>query len=128
MTAEERRHIQQVLDDLHERFIEVVSSGRPALGSEEVRAVSDGSIFSARKAREAGLVDRIGDLEEAVAELERLAGISESRVISYHRRRNWKSNIYSRSPEAPRLELGLLSQLGEMRHSGFLYLWWPAAL
>ena len=127
MTPQERRHIQQVLDDLHARFIEVVASGRPALAAEQVRAASDGRIFSAREAHEAGLIDRIGDLEDAVKVLEGLAGIRESRVVTYHRSRNWKSNLYSRGPEAPRLELGLLSLLGEMRHSGFFYLWWPGA-
>ena len=65
MTGEERRHIQRVLDDLHARFVEVVASGRPALAPDALRALSDGRIFSAREAREAGLVDRIGDLEDA---------------------------------------------------------------
>ena len=127
MTGEERRHIQRVLDDLHARFVEVVASGRPALAPDALRALSDGRIFSAREAREAGLVDRIGDLEDAVEELERRAGISESRVVTYHHSREWKSNIYSRAAETPSLEQGLLSLLGELRHSGFFYLWWPAA-
>ncbi len=126
MARKERRYLERVLDDLHVRFREVVAAGRSQLSAEDVAALADGRIFSAPQALDAGLIDRIGDLDDAVAEAERLAGIEESRVVLYHRPPQWKPNIYSQPPSAPALRVDLLSFLGLTRRPGFFYLWWPA--
>lgn len=126
MRPEERAQLQGVIDDLHARFRAVVAEGRPALGPERVAELADGRIFSASQALEAGLVDAIGDLEDAIDEAERRAGLSESRVVSYHRPSEWRENVYSLAPRAPALQIDLGSLLGPVPGPAFLYLWWPA--
>jgi len=71
---EEREIIQGVLDDVHEQFIEAVSQGRK-IPVEKVREMADGRIFSGRQALEAGLVDELGDLEDAIEAARGLSGV-----------------------------------------------------
>lgn len=127
MTEEERRHIEAVIDDLHERFRAVVAEGRPELDAERIAELADGRIFSAEQAHELGLVDTIEDLAGAVAEARQRAGVEEARVVTYHREREWRENLYSRTPvRAPSLA-DSLAGLFSVRGPAFLYLWWPAA-
>lgn len=125
MSEAERAQLQSVLDQMHARFVEVVVEGRPDLGPEQVAALADGRIFSAGQALEAGLVDGIGDLHDAIAEAQRLAGIRRSRVVTYHRPREWVKNVYARSPLPRELTIRLEPPLPLLARPGFLYLWAP---
>jgi protease IV len=125
MTPDERLQVQGVLDDLYKRFLEVVVAGRPNLSPERVATLADGRIYSAMQAWTHGLVDGIADLPGAIAETKRRAGLEEARVVSYHRRREWRENIYTypSAPTVPLLDLEAL--LGPVQRPAFLYLWWP---
>jgi len=79
---EERQIIQGVMDDVHEQFIAAVAEGRK-LDIDKARKISDGRIFSRRQAIGVGLVDEMGDLEDAVKVAGKLAGIEgEPEVVS----------------------------------------------
>ena len=71
---EERQIIQGVMDDVHEQFIAAVAEGR-RMEMDKTRKISDGRIFSGRQAIGVGLVDEIGDLDDAVKVAGKLAGI-----------------------------------------------------
>ena len=128
MREDERAQLQSVLDDFHTRFRGVVDAGRPDLDANAVGALADGRIFSAEQAQAAGLVDGIGYLPEAIAELERRAGLESSQVIVYRRPNEWAENLYSTSEplEAPRLGFDW-RPLTRVLQPGFFYLWEPAA-
>lgn len=127
-TADERAIFQGVIDDLHQRFRTVVAHGRPKLGRERIETLSDGRIYSAPQAVENGLVDRVGDIEDAVSRLEARAGVSQSFVVSYHRPSEWRRNLYTRSA-APSPVIGTrgLGSAIEWLAPGFHYLWVPGA-
>jgi protease-4 len=126
LSGEERAHLQSVLDDLHARFRQVVAAGRPGLPPGGLERVSDGSIFSARQALELGLVDGVADLEESVARARRAAGLSEARVVRYHRPREYANNLYTRGGAlAPRLRLELPGTQALAVRPGFYFLWAP---
>jgi protease-4 len=74
LKPEEREILQSVLDDVHDQFIRAVSDGR-GMDFEDARKISDGRIFTGRMAKEIGLVDEIGSLEDAIALAGQLAGI-----------------------------------------------------
>src|ERR1700690_265130 len=79
---EERQIIQGVMDDVHEQFIAAVAEGR-RMEMDKTRKISDGRIFSGRQAIGVGLVDEIGDLDDAVKVAGKLAGIDgEPQVVS----------------------------------------------
>lgn len=74
LTPEERRILQSVLDDVHDQFIQAVADGR-RIERRRVEHLADGRIFSGRQAQELGLVDELGDLQDALARAGALAGI-----------------------------------------------------
>ncbi len=126
LRPEERAHLQSVLDDLHARFTQVVAEGRPDLPPGALERVADGSIFSARQALELGLVDAVADLEESVARARLAAGLSEARVVRYHRPREYANNLYTRNGSlAPQLRLEFPGSRALAVSPGFYFLWAP---
>ena len=125
MSPEERALVQSVVNDLYKRFITVVETGRPHLAPGRVAELADGRIYSASQAQANGLIDGIADLPSTIAEVRRRAGIEEARVVSYHRRREWRENLYTLPPglETPALEPASLLDL--LHGPTFAYLWWP---
>ena len=75
MTAEERRVLQTLLDDVHAQFIDAVALGRK-LDRAEVVKFADGRVFSGVQARDLKMVDTLGSLEDAVNEAAKLAGLA----------------------------------------------------
>jgi protease-4 len=122
MSAEDRAHLQGIVDDLHARFVEVVDAGRPGLDRAAAGALADGRLFTARQALDAGLIDAVGYIEDALDAAEELADIGRSRVIMYHRPGRPRENVYSRSTPA-----SASSSTDLPLAAGFYYLW-PAAL
>ena len=82
MTDEEKRLLQGVLDSVHDQFIRAVSEGR-RLPVEKVRELADGRIYSGEQARNLGLVDELGNLEEAIALAAKMAGIRGEPEVIY---------------------------------------------
>jgi len=79
---EEREILQSALDNVHEQFITAVSEGRKLL-IDDVRAIADGRIFTGEQALKAGLVDELGNLEDAVKAAAKLSGIKgEPEVVT----------------------------------------------
>ncbi len=77
----ERDLIQGVIDSIHSQFIDAVALGR-SLERESVAAIADGRIFSGEQAREQGLVDELGNLQDAIKRAAAIAGIEgEPRVV-----------------------------------------------
>lgn len=74
MTSEDRAMLQSVIQSTHEQFVRAVAEGRK-IPVEQVRAIADGRILSGEQAKALRLVDRLGTLQDAIAEAGRLAGI-----------------------------------------------------
>jgi protease-4 len=86
MTAEERRVLQALLDDVHGQFIEAVADGRK-LERTTVRQFADGRVFTGAQAQSLKMIDKLGGIEEAVEAAGRLAGLPlPARVIPPRRR------------------------------------------
>ncbi len=75
MTPEERAVLQAVLDDMHDQFVSAVAEGRQ-LPKDRVRLLADGRVYSGRMAKELGLVDALGGLDDAVRLAGELGGIA----------------------------------------------------
>ncbi len=130
MTAEERRLFQGLIDEYYEAFLAVVLKGRRgAVSADELRALADGRVWTARQALDLKLVDGLGYFEDAVREVERLAGTRNSSVIGYTYFPKTESNIYAAAPAAPSLGLPAAGRAAETLlaslKSGFYYLWLP---
>lgn len=75
MTAQEKALLQGVIDDMHQQFISAIAEGRQ-MPVEEVAALADGRIYSGHQAKANGLVDRLGNFEDAIDWAGELGGIS----------------------------------------------------
>ena len=129
MTKEEREIIQEMLNNLHERFMNVVAKGRKDLSLEQVRMLADGRVFVAEKALEEKLIDEIGYLDDAIDLVKKRAGIDKAKVIVYHRPYSYENNIYSRMMNSDFKNINLVNlDLGGLINDmglGFMYLWLP---
>jgi protease IV len=74
MTTDERRVLQDLLDDVHGQFIDAVAAGRKLDRADVVR-FADGRVFSGVQAKDLRMVDELGGLEDAINEAAKLAGI-----------------------------------------------------
>lgn len=74
MGKEERLILQDVLDDVHDQFIKAVAEGRKML-PDDVRKLADGRVFTGRQAQKIGLIDELGNIEDAIKAAARLSGI-----------------------------------------------------
>ncbi len=114
-TPEEKKMMQEVIDHFYKRFVDVVAGGRK-MTLARTRQVADGRIFTSEQAKDLGLVDRIGHLDDALKLAQNLAGLKEARIVRYHRPGSYRPTIYSMLPD---LDLTAGPQ--------FLYMWWPEA-
>jgi protease-4 len=105
MSDEERGLLQNVMDDVHKQFIEAVAEGR-ALELSDVQALADGRIFTGRQAKDAKLVDELGDLEDAIQLAADIVGIEgEPKVVEPRRRFSIREFLESRlSAMFPKLD------------------------
>ena len=76
-TPEDYRHIQTLVDDVHEQFIEAVKTGRSGRITDDSN-VYTGLIWSGQRARELGLIDDFGSVNGVAREV-----IGEDNIIDY---------------------------------------------
>jgi protease-4 len=86
MTPEEKKIIQAVIDNVHQQFIQAVATGRK-LDREKVVQIADGRILTGEQAKQLGLVDQIGNLQDAVDEVAKMVGIVGKPNILYPKKR-----------------------------------------
>ena len=76
------KSIQASVDHTYDKFVSKVAENRD-MPYKEVLAIAAGRIWSGEKAQQLGLVDEIGDLNDAIESAAKLADINEYRIITY---------------------------------------------
>lgn len=92
---EHRKILQDYVDQAFQRFKQIVHEGRSVYRDQAGKVVdpksgrdlATGEIFTAAKAKEYGLIDEIGFIEDAIARAKELADLKDSavRVVKYKR-------------------------------------------
>ena len=83
MTVDEKKMLQALIDDAYEQFLQAVITGRK-LKRNEAEKIAQGQLFTGRQAKDLGLIDEIGNFQDAVRLAGKLAGIpGEPRVIEW---------------------------------------------
>lgn len=75
LTSEERKLYQDILDAIHENFIKTVAENRN-LSEEKVKELATGFVFLGEEAKKLGLIDEIGNKNDAVSYIERKLNIT----------------------------------------------------
>lgn len=131
MTPEERKILQDLVNESFADFKEVVRKGRPRF-QKDPRALdrlATGQVYSARQAQEHGLVDRIGYLEDAVDRAIELAGLDpqEVDVVEYKREFSLWSLLLEGRARTPAVDLAtLVDRLAPRAY--YLWTWLPPVL
>jgi protease-4 len=80
--ADEQKYFQENVDHIYDNFLGVVAEGRK-MSKEKVHEIAQGRVWTGIKAKEIGLVDKMGSLSDAIACASRMAGISEYKIKEY---------------------------------------------
>ena len=84
LSQEGRDILQSVVDNVHGQFVSAVAKGR-GMDEARVRKLSDGRIYSGAQAKELGLIDEFGTLEDAIALAAKRVGLDEEPAVYYSR-------------------------------------------
>jgi protease-4 len=77
LTDEERRVLQDLVDDVYGQFVDAVSANR-GMDRDSVAALADGRVISGARAADLGLVDRTATLGEALDLVGQMTGLGDN--------------------------------------------------
>lgn len=80
--SRENSIMQNSTDNLYAQFLQRVADGR-GMTVDQVNEVAQGRVWTGKKAKELGLVDELGDLDDAIAMAARMSGVDDYRVVEY---------------------------------------------
>ncbi|MCE2789693.1 MAG: signal peptide peptidase SppA [Saprospiraceae bacterium] len=93
LSVQEKELLQESVMEIYDTFLQRVSKGRK-LSMDSTKAIAQGRVWTGRKAKEIGLVDQLGDLNDAIELAAKMAKIESYKIAEY-----------------PRIEEDMLSQL-----------------
>ena len=79
-TSEKRKVLRDQVKEIYRGFVDKVSKGRK-MNPSEVDKVARGRVWTGRQAKERGLVDELGGLDEAISKAKELAGIQKEERV-----------------------------------------------
>ncbi len=122
LTPQERQLLQQLIDDIHDQFIQAVVEGR-GLSRDQVERVADGRILSGRQALELGLVDQLGNLQDAIETAAKMGGIPGKPQIVQVKEREFSLLRYLLGNAATAWQQKLLGREGTQFSVDYLWHW-----
>ena len=75
MTPEEQNLLQDVVNDVHEQFVQAIAKGR-GMPLSEVHRIADGRIMTGQQALKLNLIDEVGGLEKTIELLAKKIGVT----------------------------------------------------
>ena len=120
LSPEGREILQSLVDNVHGQFVRAVAKGR-AMPEAKVREFADGRIYSGEQAKGMGLVDLLGNVEDAIDLAAKRAGIKGAPQVIYARRERkswWEDLLFSAFGQ----------RLGKWESWGLRYEWSPSFL
>ena len=95
LSPEGREILQSLVDNVHSQFVTAVAKGR-GMSEAQVRKLADGRVYSGAQARQLGLIDQFGTLQDAIDIAAKRAGIDAEPAIYYSRpeQERWWERIF----------------------------------
>ena len=85
MSKEEKDVLQAFVDQAHQQFVSAIAEGRK-MDIDHVKSLADGRIYTGEEAVKQGLVDRLGNFEDAIEWAGQLGGI-QGRVSTVYKKK-----------------------------------------
>ncbi|MYC29316.1 MAG: signal peptide peptidase SppA [Chloroflexi bacterium] len=122
-TDEESEKLQALISEVYDNFVSVVATGR-SMEEERVRELATGELFTARQAKEMGLVDELLDFEQSLEWAAQLAGIEKNKARPrWLRPRRTMSERLTGRPATSGSGLALMGpELNRLMSGGLYYL------
>lgn len=125
MDKEEKEYFQGLVNSAFSRFVKVVADGRD-MSEDEVRKLADGRVYDGSQAVKNGLVDEIGDLDDAVADITEKGELFDPMVVEKNELANSFSKYFpefSTNTENPKSDLAILKEFMESEGNKPMYLY-----
>ncbi|MCZ8157281.1 MAG: signal peptide peptidase SppA [Leptospira sp.] len=129
-SPEQRRILQSIVDNLYDRFFQIVKLGRPNVSEARLKEICDGRIFTAQQAKKEGMIDYIGYFDDIQIQLMLHPNYLGNRrgnpkLITYQRGSGRVDNIYlaNESGNRPSMLGGMDKLFNSNSNARFYYLW-----
>lgn len=122
MTPEERAALQGLIDSIHQQFIQDVATNRK-IPLEQMGPLANGSVFTGEEAKKRGLVDEMGNYEDAVELAGRLGGIKGKVEVVYPEKKRFSLLNLLMGGDAQEKVEGLVDSLSLYPEPAFLPTW-----
>ncbi|HZF02124.1 MAG TPA: signal peptide peptidase SppA [Methylomirabilota bacterium] len=135
--ADEHEMIQNLIMDTYGQFTNIVAKGRSAaheINQKEGRALSsdwmsyaDGRVVSGKQALKLGLVDQLGDFDDAVKKTKEITKIGNANLIEYRERYDIGDflSMFGQSSKAHDIKLDLGVEAPKLQAGERYFLWLP---
>lgn len=113
LSEEEKQYFQDLVDDVYEQFLELVSERRK-IGMDDLKPLARGQAFTGRQAKENGLIDELGPMQAAVDSMVALLDMGDDPGILYPAKQEVRlfdllfgdiNNFFSRLIYSPTLQM-----------------------
>ena len=84
LSPEGREILQSLVDDVYRQFVTAVAKGR-GLDEAVVKKLADGRVYSGAQAKELGLIDQFGTLDDAIDLAAKRVGLESNPTVYYSR-------------------------------------------
>lgn len=125
MDKAEKEYFQGLVDSAFERFVDEVAEGRD-MSKTTVKTLADGRVYDGKQALENGLVDKIGDLDLAIADMTEAYQLTDPLVVEKEDAMASFSKYFPsflNKEEAPKSELGVLKEMMDENDIKPMYLY-----
>ncbi len=120
MSLEEQKLLQNVVDDVHQQFVQAIAKGRN-LPLAQVHKIADGRIMTGQQALKLKLIDEVGGLEKTIELLAKKLGVKgRPKIIEQKEKIPFLDWLLQSS-----LSSGLAETLMPSSYPRLQYLWFP---
>jgi len=111
MNAEESQLMQSEIERGYETFTGRVAMGRK-MKIEDVKTIAEGRVWTGQQAKELGLVDQLGNLDDAIKVAAKLAKLEKYNRVNYPEPEPWYMTLLNEK-KSGYMEAEMRSMLGE---------------
>ena len=115
LTATQYARLQENVVKTYDDFTQLVSEGR-GLRQTYVDSIGQGRVWAGVDAVELGLVDQLGDIEDAVAYAAQLAELEDYKVVEYPKQKDFLSLLLESINKEDEIRAAMKRQMGTYYH------------
>ncbi len=120
LSPEDKTYLQYLVDDTYNQFIDAILKYRSKkISKQQLLSIADGRVLTGLQAKQYGLIDGIGNLEDAVQKAAELSHVKHPVVVFYKKKRPLLEELTKSAFEGAMDKLNLISPISTMYMSPF---------